>query len=318
MVIEVLLGCALVLGAVSWREDRRRLATRLLDDIRTRALPVELALWWQDRGGGKASERAAATRRSVHRIQTLARPLGLPDDVSYGIQLATALPPGMLAENDVALPTPTRRALAFRHARWDGSGIPSDARGSAIPIEAQILALLDWLEVHDGSPAHAVTATLVAEGGGRFSKELVALAAERLAELRLSGFAEAASRFRVTDGALVVVLPEGLDGVDLARREDILRAVDAKVRAMVRPTDRVYCTEQDVVVWLGGTNAEGAMAALRRFDPQLKSLPVPAIEVGTLRCATAVALADTDATSFTALLAVARDRGRRKLEAKAG
>ena len=69
MVSEVLLTAALLTGAFLWRVDRRRMHRRLLDDSRTRALPVELALWWQDRAGGRASERAAATRRAVQRIR---------------------------------------------------------------------------------------------------------------------------------------------------------------------------------------------------------------------------------------------------------
>lgn len=314
--VGVLIG-VLILVSVAWRRDHRRLQTRLLDDARTRALPVELALWWQDRAGGKASERAAAARRAVQRVEVLARCLDLPEATSYGIQLAVTLPPGMLEENAVMLPGPTRRALSFRHARWDGSGIPTDARGAGIPVEAQVLSLLDWLEMNDGAPVHSLTAMLVAEGGHRFSKDLASLGGSRLAELRLTAFAEAASRFRVTDGALVVVTPEGLDQDTDERRQRILQALEAEARDMVRPTDRVYGTEQDVVIWLTGTNADGALAALRRIEPRLSALAIPEVEVGKLRCVTAVALADTDATSFSELLTVGRERCQRKLAAQA-
>ncbi len=314
MVSEVVLTAALLLGLVLWRCDRTRLRTRLLDDARTRALPVELALWWQDRAGGQASERAAATRRGVQRIESLAGALGLDEATSYGIQLALALPPGMLAEEHIVLPGPTRRALALRHARWDGNGIPADVRGAQIPIEAQLLGLLDWLEMHDGSPQHGIAAMLQAEGGRRFSKTLAALITERLGELRLTGFVEAAARFRVTDGAILVVTPDGLGQDPPDRRSAILGNIHALVRGSVRPIDRAYVTETDVVVWLTGTDAGGAMAVRDRLAKELAEVSFPGIDVGTLACGTSVALAGTDGTSFTDLLGVARSRCARRRE----
>lgn len=318
MVLEVLALGALLLGAAAWRADRARLQARLLDDERVRALPVELALWWQGAGGGRAAERMATLRRATQRVEAVARAMGLGADLIGAVQLAIALPPGILAEPGVALPMPTRRALSFRHARWDGTGIPNDMKGDAVPIEAQLLSLADWLELYDGSPAHTLTASLVAEKGGRFSPDLVRVAAERLADLRVSSFHDVSSRFRVTQGALLVVTPEGLEHDPEPRREQVLAALDRKLRALVRPTDRVYCTDQDVVVWLGGVDAQGAMGALRRIEPAVTRLPVPEIEVGSVACGASLALADTDATSFTELLAVARDRARRRAEVSAG
>ena len=314
MLPEVLLTAALVTGAILWRFDRHRMSRRMLDDSRTRALPVELALWWQDRAGGRASDRAAATRRAVQRIESLAGALELDAPTSYGVQLAVALPPGMLAEEALVLPGPTRRALALRHARWDGSGIPADVRGSQIPIEAQLLAVLDWLEMHDGSAQHSLAALLRAEGGRRFSKALAVLVADRLGELRLTGFAEAASRFRVTDGAILVVTPAGLAHDPPDRQVAILESVQARVRSQIRPIDRAYVTESDVVVWLTGTDANGAIAVRDRLDAALARLTVAGVDVGTLLCSTGVALADTDGTSFTDLLGVARSRSRRRVE----
>lgn len=314
MVPEVLLTAAFLLGAVLWRLDRRRLTRRFLDDVRTRALPVELAVWWQDRAGGRASERAAATRRALHRIEILAGPLGLDEAESYGVQLAVALPPGMLEEQEVVLPGATRRALAYRHARWDGSGIPADLAGAKIPVEAQLLAALDWLELRDGTPEHALAGMLKAEGGRRFSRALAGVIAERLGELRLTGFTEAAARFRVVDGALLCVTPEGLEHDPADRRQTILEAVYARVRAGVRPIDRVYLAETDVVVWLSGVDAEGAIAVRDRIAGLLQSLSISGVEVGHIGTAIGTALADTDGTSFTDLLAVARERSRRRAQ----
>jgi len=318
MVLEVLTLGALVLGAAAWRADRARLQARLLDDERVRALPVELALWWQGAGGGRAADRSVALRRATQRVEAVARALGHGSATVGAVQLAIALPPGILAEPGLALPVATRRALSSRHARWDGTGIPDELRGSAIPIEAQLLSLVDWLEIHDGSPPHTLTAALRAERGRRFAPELVRVAAEHLPELRVSSFLDVSSRFRVTEGALLVVTPEGIEHDPSPRREQVLSVLDQKLRSLVRPTDRVFCTDHDVVVWLAGVDAQGAMGTLKRIEPIVARVAIPGIEVGAVACGASLALADTDATSFTELLAVARERARRRAEVSAG
>lgn len=313
MMVETLALIALAGLGGGWWLDRRRLVTRLAEGSAMRALSVDLALWWRARSSTtvEAREEAAGARRNVERIAVLARLLHLDPETTAALQLAAAVPPGMLAERDVRLGPTTRAALTLRHARWDGMGIPRGVKGDNIPIEAQVLGVADWLEVREGSPAHSLEAGLRAEGGARFGKELAELAATHARTLAAVGSPEVIGGLRVTRGALLCITPEKLDAIEreggLEARQAALRAVEEFVRGRLRPTDRVRCTDREIVAWLKDANADGALAVIKRLEPALRAVPLTG-EIPAVSCTVGVSLADSDATSFAELLSVARGR----------
>lgn len=313
MMVEALTLVALAGIGAGWWLDHRRMAMRLDEGAALRSLSVDLALWWRAHTSTsvESREEAAAARRSVERIGVLARMLALDPQTTAAVQVAAALPAGMLSESSVRLGPVTRSALTLRHARWDGQGIPRGVGGGSIPLEAQVLTVADWLETREGSPPHALEAGLRAEGGHRLDPNLADLAAAHARQLAAVGSPEEISGLRVTRGALLCITPDGLDAVQreggLDARHAALRAVEDLVRSRLRPTDRVRCTDREVVAWLKDANADGALAVLRRLEPALKAVPLTG-EIPAVACFVGVALADADATSFAELLSVARGR----------
>jgi len=115
---------------------------------------------------------------------------------------------------------------------------------------------------------------------------------------------------RVTSGALLVVGAVAPDAVASEMRPAFLAALEARLRERLRTSDRVYCTDTDVVAWLGATTPEGAIAAMKRLEPLVARVRVPSIHRMEVACRIGLAVADSDATSFSDLLRVARARSR--------
>jgi GGDEF domain-containing protein len=118
-------------------------------------------------------------------------------------------------------------------------------------------------------------------------------------------------------GSVLVVSPCAPEALPPALRPAFLAALETRVRERVRPTDRVYCTEGEVVVWLSSADADGAMRVVQRLQPVVARVRVPSTQPLEVACRIGAAIADSDATSFSDLLAKARLRGQQASTAAA-
>jgi hypothetical protein len=306
MVVEVAATLALV---SAWAWDRRRLAHRLRGREESGRLPRDLLLWWLDRTPATNGDIRCA-RRLVARVEAIARVCGVDPATAQAAAMAAAVPPGMQADASLPLPEATRHALHFRHARWDGSGIPPGIRAGAIPASARLLAVGEWFEAHDGMAPGPMAALLSAEAGGRLEPRLVGSVLANLDLVLGAGPADAHLALRVTAGALLVVSPVGFACLDAEAAMAVLDQVEDTVRPRLRPTDRVYRNEAEVLCWLPACNADGALAVRGRLDAALRQMVVRAAGRIVPGCVISVALADVDGTRFAELLEVARGRAR--------
>ena len=306
MVTELLLGCVFggIAGAFLSRRDRQN--ERIREDERTRQLAVELALHVAERTPVEGELRVP--RRMVERILLLGGRLGLESADVRAAALAAALPAGASADTRLPLPDGTRQALGWRHAREDGLGLPPTSATSPMPMPAQLLAAVDWLEMRDGASVEALGSALRDEAGHRFSAKLVATMLACLPKLLAAGPADGHMGMRVTAGALLCISAANPDAVPVTMRPAFLAALETRVRERLRPSDRVYTTEGEVVIWLSGCTAENAVSVMHRLEPLIAHVPVPSIQRLEVACRIGIAVADTDATSFTELVQTARAR----------
>lgn len=309
MFTEAIACCLVSAVGTWWFRERSIRGARHAEDIRTRELSVELALHLAENSPMEGDLRVP--RRMAERILLLASRLDLDPSEARAAALAAALPPGARADARLPLPDGTRAALAARHARWDGAGVVSDLAGDAIPAAAQLLTAADWLETRDGASADALREALRHESGRTFSPRLARVLTESLADLLSVASAGAHLGLRVTSGAMLCITPRDPDALPAALRPAFLAALETRVRERVRPTDRVYCTESEVVVWLSRTDADGAMRVTERLAPVVSRVVVPSVQRLEVACRIGAAIADTDATSFSDLLARARARAQR-------
>ena len=300
-------ACCLI-SAMGTMLVRERQATRgrATEEQRTRELSVELALYLAERTPLEGDLRVP--RRMVERILVLAKQLDVDAGDARAACLAAALPAGARADTRLPLPEGTRAALASRHARWDGTGIVHDVSGAAIPMPAQLLAAADWLEARDGASRDALVEAVRVESGATFSPSVVTGMIATMEALRSVAAADAHMGLRVTSGAMLCIAARDPESVPMGLRAPFLAALESKVRERLRPTDRVYCTDGEVVVWLGGTDADGAARAAARLVPVVERVAVPSLARVEVACRIGVAVADLDATSFTDLLSIARVR----------
>ncbi len=308
MVVELLAGCAIggmIALAARHRETHR---DRSVEDERTRQLAVELALHVAERTPCEGDLRVP--RRMVERILVLGGRLQADPSQTRAAALAAALPAGAASDTRLPLPLSTRAALTYRYARFDGLGLPPGVGGDALPLSAQLLAAADWLEMRDGASAEALSAAIAEESGRRFAPTMARALLAGLPALLVAGPADGHLGMRVTTGALLVVGAVNPDALAPEMRPAFLAALESRLRERLRPSDRVYCTDADVVAWLSGSTPDGALAAMKRLEPLVARVPVPSIQRVEVACRIGLAVADSDATSFSELLRVARARAR--------
>ena len=308
MVAEILTGCVIGGLIALFARDREMRYRRNHEDERTRQLAIELALHVAERTPCEGDLRVP--RRMVERILMRGARLDADPAAVRAAALAAALPPGATADTRLPLPDGTRAALAFRHARFDGLGLPPGVGGAGVPLPAQLLAAADWLEMRDGASQEAMVAAIADESGRRFSPTLASNLVGAIDGLMVAGPTDGHLGMRVTSGALLVVGAVNPDAVANSMRPAFLAALESRLRERLRPADRVYCTDTDVVAWLSSTTPDGAIAAMKRLEPLVARVPVPSIQRMEVACRIGLAVADSDATSFSELLRVARARSR--------
>lgn len=306
MVAELLLGCVFggIAGTFLSRRDRQN--ERIREDECTRQLSIELALHVAERTPVDGELRVP--RRMVERILMLGGKLGLDSVDVRAAALAAALPAGASADTRLPLPDGTRQALGWRHAREDGLGLPPTSAASPMPAPAQLLAAADWLEMRDGASIEAIGAALRDESGRRFSSTVVATMLACLPKLLAAGPADGHLGLRVTAGALLCISAVQPDSVPTELRPAFLAALETRVREKLRTSDRVYTTDGEVVIWLAACSPDAAVAVMRRIEVLVTHVPVPCIQRLEIACKVGLAIADTDATSFTELVQTARAR----------
>lgn len=304
------IACCVVsaLGTLLVRE-RVEAKRRRADEALTRELAVELALHVAEKTPLEGELRVP--RRMVERILLLAQRLHADPADARAAALAAALPPGARADTRLPLPDGTRLALAYRHARWDGTGVVNDLAGDRIPVPARLLAAADWMEARDGASRAALAEALRYESGRALGPDTVTAMIESLDGLLTVNAADAHLGLRVTQGAMLCIAARDPESIPQALRAPFLAALESRVRERVRPTDRVYCTDAEVVVWLGNTTADGAVRAAARLEPAVARVPIPSLQRVEVATRIGLALADSDATSFTELLAMARLRAQK-------
>lgn len=309
MFTEAIACCVVSAFGTLWFRERAVRRARHAEDNRTRELSVELALHLAESSPVDGDLRVP--RRMAERILLLSARLELDPADARAAALAAALPPGAHANTRLPLPDGTRAALAARHARWDGAGVINDLAGDAIPAAAQLLTAADWLETRDGASADALREALRQESGRTFSPRMARAMSESLQALLSVASAGAHLGLRVTSGAMLCITPCDPDALPASLRPAFLAALETRVRERVRPSDRVYCTESEVVVWLSRTDVDGAMRVAQRLEPVVSRVVVPSIQRLEVSCRIGAAIADSDATSFSELLQKARVRAQR-------
>lgn len=306
MVAELLLGCVFggIAGTFLSRRDRQNARSR--EDECTRQLSVELALHVAERTPVDGELRVP--RRMVERILLLGGKLAIESSDVRAAALAAALPAGASADTRLPLPDGTRQALGWRHARADGLGLPPTSPTSPVPLPAQLLAAADWLEMRDGASLEAIAAALRDEAGRRFTPHVVSTMLACLPKLLAAGPADGHLGLRVTAGALLCISAANPDAVPVELRPAFLAALETRVRDRLRTSDRVYTTDGEVVIWLSACTPDAAVSVMRRIETLVAHVPVPSVQRIEIACKVGLAIADTDATSFTELVQTARAR----------
>lgn len=140
------------------------------DDIefRARSYSVDLAGW---PGQWFLLQRAATTGAPATRLRRAGRAVAGRRMVE---QLAGQCGAAAVLADRLGLGEGTQRGLECAYARWDGHGVPSDARGDAIPLATRISQVAEACEVFARTVGPDVAAELVAERSGtQFDPEVV-------------------------------------------------------------------------------------------------------------------------------------------------
>jgi HD-GYP domain-containing protein (c-di-GMP phosphodiesterase class II) len=113
---------------------------------------------------------------------------------------------------EVGLPVAVQEAVGTTYERWDGKGFPGELRGEAIPIEARISQITEFLEVaHRLGGTTAVSAMCRDRAGSQFDPAISALIADH-ADTIVAGIDE-------TSGWEAVIQAEPALGVRLTPEE---------------------------------------------------------------------------------------------------
>jgi putative two-component system response regulator len=153
--------------------------------------------------------RRAATLHDVGKIRipnaVLLKRSRLTDDEVKIIRSHTIIGARLLSGGRSDLIRMARRIARSHHEWWDGSGYPDGLSGTAIPLEARIVGVADYIDAltHDrpyrsASPLGDVLAQVIDESGRHFDPDIVAVitSAECVAELADSAMHQTAE-FRV-------------------------------------------------------------------------------------------------------------------------
>jgi HD-GYP domain-containing protein (c-di-GMP phosphodiesterase class II) len=164
-------------GLLAWigcHADSEEFADLLGDDVAFRAESYEVD--WRGPAFAALLMRHVGTERSLpQRAARLTAFLTHARSEMLALIDSHCTSAGRLAER-LGLPEHVVRGLAATFERWDGSGLPTGARGDAIPLGMRIVHLADVVEVHlaHGGPAAAIEVAR-ARSGTQFDPALVTL-----------------------------------------------------------------------------------------------------------------------------------------------
>jgi len=128
--------------------------------------------------------RRAAPLHDVGKIgipdQVLRKPARLTDDEFALMRTHTTIGAQILAGGQTELIRLAERIALSHHERWDGAGYPAGLTGTAIPLEARIVALADFFDALTHARPYRppwsvarVTEEIRAQSGRHFDPELV-------------------------------------------------------------------------------------------------------------------------------------------------
>lgn len=261
------------------------------------ALAVELALRWRE----GVQDQPAETRRAVQRVQLLAGWMdGSAADVAVA-RLVLALPHRTALDRRVPVPAAVRELSAWR---LDGGAA---ARGGVLAPAAQLVGMVDLLEARRGQEAAEIRAALEGEDGRGFDPRLVHVVLAHLIELDETAGEEALPPPNVS-GAVVCVQPRLAEDLGSGEVAPLLRRLEERVRERLRPSDRVYATDRDVIAWLPNAGQADAERVVERLAEALDEVVLPGRPWGPVHCRLASALAGTDGQRLPELVAAARRR----------
>lgn len=304
MTLVLCVFTALVVALVMERRHRLEVA-RLETESRSgataaanagEALAVDLALRWAD------ERRDGRARRAVARARRLVEQLDLPGDTRGAILLASALPPALVDDRHLALPSATRDILRLRHGgeanpagRWAGALLPAQVVEMALTLDGVL-------------PGESERVRQQLLSASDLAPSLVQATLARLDELLDLPPADDAMGGLPGVGVVLCVRPNLPEGLSEDRRALVLRATEQRVRARLRPSDRVYLTDDDVIAWLPTARSDDAITLISRLAPALQNVTVADVRVGRIRCRMGSAVGPGDGLRMPDLVGVARDR----------
>lgn len=307
MFTPILTGSLLIALVVQTFQTRRKLkeaeeaAAGIAANARQDAdtLTVELATRWREEVG----DDALAVRRAVGRIQLLAHWMGLPDDISMAAQLAISLPESAILDRRIALPAGIREVAHWRRASADAR----NAAAATVPMAAQLVIMVDWLDAWRGQEPEAIREALRGDAGMMFARRLVDVVLAEINDLVHTVREDHPLAGPAATGMVLCVQPD-FSQVEAAERAALLRTVEERLRQTLRPGDRVYSSENDVVAWLPSAKPGDVDRVIARVSPTLGQVPHPGRGWGRVNCRLAPAVIGDDGQRLPDLVAAARKR----------
>lgn len=304
----VLVVCVLIALTVAWIADQRMRVRmgKVESDAKSAAsiatyvgetLAVELALRLADE-----RQEGARARRVVARARRLADQVELPDDTRGALQLGCALPASLVEDRRLALPAAAREVLRWRRV-IEEEGVRGEPAG-LLPPHVQIGVVAWWFETNAGRGAAALRDDLLTGRVPGLSPQMIQAALARMDDLIDPEEDDAMSGLPGM-GIVLCVRPDLPPGGDSVLLNAALRATEVRLRARLRPGDRVYVADCDVIAWLPTAREKDARALVTRLSPGLTSVSVLNVRV---RCLLGAAVAGVDAQRMPDLVTTARMR----------